>query len=65
MMSSSLLAPFRIRSFRFQYPADLLTSWGSEMETLILGWYILAETGSATASSSAPCAPATPYWRCC
>jgi predicted MFS family arabinose efflux permease len=46
MASSSLLAPFRIRSFRFQYPADLLTSWGSEMETLILGWYILAETGS-------------------
>ena len=46
MASSSLLAPFQIRSFRFQYPADLLTSWGSEMETLILGWYILAETGS-------------------
>jgi MFS family permease len=46
MASSSLLAPFRIRSFRFQYPADLLTSWGSEMENLILGWYILAETGS-------------------
>jgi MFS family permease len=46
MASSSLLAPFRIRSFRFQYPADLLTSWGSEMENLILGWYILSETGS-------------------
>ncbi len=46
MASSSLLAPFQIRSFRFQYPADLLTSWGSEMENLILGWYILAETGS-------------------
>ena len=46
MASSALLAPFRVRSFRFQYPADLLTSWGSEMETLILGWYILAETGS-------------------
>ena len=46
MTRSSLLAPFQIRSFRFQYPADLLTSWGSEMETLILGWYILAETGS-------------------
>ena len=46
MISSSLFAPFRIRSFRFQYPADLLTSWGSEMETLILGWYILTETGS-------------------
>lgn len=44
--SSSLLAPFRIRSFRFQWPADLLTSWGFEMETLILGWYVLVETGS-------------------
>src|SRR3954469_25874862 len=43
---SLLLAPFQIRSFRFQYPADLLTSWGSEMENLILGWYILSETGS-------------------
>lgn len=42
----SLLAPFQIRSFRFQYPADMLTSWGTEMETLILGWYILSETGS-------------------
>ena len=46
MLPSSLVAPFRVRSFRFQYPADLLTSWGSEMENLILGWYILAETGS-------------------
>src|SRR4051812_14960813 len=40
------LAPFRIRSFRFQWPADLLTSWAFEMETLILGWYVLVETGS-------------------
>jgi predicted MFS family arabinose efflux permease len=40
------LAPFRIRSYRFQWPADLLTSWAFEMETLILGWYILVETGS-------------------
>jgi predicted MFS family arabinose efflux permease len=46
MMRSSMLAPFQVRSFRFQYPADLLTSWGTEMETLILGWYILVETGS-------------------
>ncbi len=28
-----MLAPFRVRSFRFQWPADLLTSWGIEMET--------------------------------
>src|SRR6185436_17935307 len=40
------LAPFRVRSFRFQWPADLLTSWAFEMETLILGWYIIVETGS-------------------
>ena len=43
---TSLLAPFQVRSFRFQYPADLLTSWGTEMENLILGWYILVTTGS-------------------
>jgi MFS family permease len=43
---SQLLAPFEIRSFRFQWPADLLTSWAIEMELLILGWYILVETGS-------------------
>src|SRR6202165_4297389 len=40
------LAPFLVRSFRFQWPADLLTSWAFEMETLILGWYVLVETGS-------------------
>ncbi|HQT79946.1 MAG TPA: MFS transporter [Rhodopila sp.] len=43
---SEVLAPFTVRSFRFQWPADLLTSWATEMEILILGWYILAETGS-------------------
>jgi len=40
------LAPFRIRSYRFQWPADLLTSWAFEMETLILGWYVLVATDS-------------------
>ena len=40
------LAPFRVRSFRFQWPADLATSWAFEMEILILGWYVLVETGS-------------------
>ncbi|MGB8609245.1 MFS transporter [Bradyrhizobium sp.] len=40
------LAPFRIRNYRFQWPADLLTSWAFEMEMLILGWYVLVETGS-------------------
>ena len=43
---SRLAAPFAVRSFRFQWPADLLISWAFEMETLILGWYVLVETGS-------------------
>lgn len=40
------LTPFRIRSFRYQWPADLCTAWALEMETLILGWYVLVETRS-------------------
>ena len=40
------LAPFHVRSFRFQWPADLATSWAFEMELLILGWYVLAESQS-------------------
>jgi MFS family permease len=43
---SGPLAPFHNRNFRFQWPADLLTSWAFEMETLILGWYVLVETRS-------------------
>ncbi len=43
------LAPFRIESFRFQWPADLLASWAFEMEGLILGWFVLVETGSVLA----------------
>src|ERR1700690_2563869 len=42
----SALTSFRTRNYRFQWPADLLTSWAFEMETLILGWYVLSETGS-------------------
>ena len=45
-MRTPALAPFGFRSFRFQWPADLAVSWAFEMETLILGWYVLAETGS-------------------
>ncbi|WP_424812701.1 MFS transporter [Roseococcus sp. YIM B11640] len=37
---------FRQRDFRFQWPADLSTSLAFEMETLILGWYVLVATGS-------------------
>ncbi|MEQ1773912.1 MAG: MFS transporter [Burkholderiales bacterium] len=43
---ASALAPFSVRSFRYQWPADLTTSWAFEMETLILGWYVLVETRS-------------------
>ena len=41
-----ILSAFRVKSFRFQMPADLLTSWAFEMETLVLGWYVLVSTGS-------------------
>jgi hypothetical protein len=54
-----MLAPFRVRSFRFQWPADLLTSWGIEMENLVLGWYILVKTGSGIAPCCARCAAYT------
>jgi MFS family permease len=43
---ASVLAPFAVRSFRFQWPADLATSWSFEMETIILGWYVLVATDS-------------------
>ena len=43
---SSFLAPFGVRSFRFQWPADLATSWAFEMEALILGWFVLSTSGS-------------------
>lgn len=39
-------APIATAAFRRQWLADLATSWAIEMETLILGWYILTETGS-------------------
>jgi MFS family permease len=41
-----MASPFSVRSFRFQWPADLATSWAFEMEALILGWYVLSATGS-------------------
>jgi Na+/melibiose symporter-like transporter len=45
-MHRSDLGPFGTRSFRFQWPADLCTAWALEMETLILGWYVLVASGS-------------------
>ena len=41
-----MASPFQVRSFRFQWPADLCTSLAFEADMLILGWYILATTGS-------------------
>ena len=43
---TTALAPFGIRNYRFQWPSDLLTSWAFEVENLVLGWYIMVETGS-------------------
>jgi predicted MFS family arabinose efflux permease len=40
------VAAFSVRSFRFQWPADLLMSWAVEMEAIILGWYVMVQTGS-------------------
>ncbi len=41
-----ILAPFHYRNFRFQWPADVAASWAYEMETIVLGWYVLVETQS-------------------
>jgi Na+/melibiose symporter-like transporter len=46
MLRLGAFALFRNRSFRFQWPADLLTSCAFEMETLVLAWYVLVETNS-------------------
>ena len=45
-MKPSVLAPFSVRSYRYQWPADLAASWAFEMEVLILGWFVLVESGS-------------------
>lgn len=42
----SALAPFNVRSFRYQWPADLMASWAQEMENILLAWFILVETKS-------------------
>jgi MFS family permease len=41
-----ILAALHVKSFRYQWPADLLTSWAFEMETITLGWYVMVQTGS-------------------
>lgn len=42
----AFLSPFQVRAFRFQFPGDLFTSWGTEMELIVLGWFILEKTNS-------------------
>ena len=42
----NVFQPFKVKSFRFQWPADLMTSWAFEMEILMLGWYVIVETQS-------------------
>lgn len=39
-------ASFAIPSYRAQWGADVFSAWGTEMETIILGWYVLVETDS-------------------
>ncbi|MGE3537946.1 MAG: MFS transporter [Candidatus Tectimicrobiota bacterium] len=43
---ATALSPFRVRSFRLQWPADLAVSWAFDMETIILSWYVLTEARS-------------------
>lgn len=45
-LRADMLAPFGVRSFRYQWLADLTTSWAFEMEVLILGWYVLVQSDS-------------------
>lgn len=47
-----LLRAFDQRSYRFQWPADLLVSWAFEMETLILSWFVLVVTDSVVLTAS-------------
>jgi len=36
-----------VPAFRRLWSADLFSAWGAEMETIILGWYVLMRTDSA------------------
>ena len=46
LRGSTIVEPFRIRNYRFQWISDLVTSWALGMEILVLSWYILVETDS-------------------
>ena len=41
-----MFAPFQVTSYRYQWSADLVTSWAFEMEVILLGRYVLVETES-------------------
>lgn len=43
---ATAFSPFAVRSFRFQWSADLMTSCAFEMENVLLGWYIVVKTQS-------------------
>ncbi len=47
--STGVLAPFRLKSFRLQWAGDLAASWAFEMEMLMLGWFVLVQSGSVLA----------------
>src|SRR3990172_6227604 len=46
MVDHQLFASFRIRSFRFQWVADWLATWASEIDLLVLSWFVLVDTDS-------------------
>ncbi len=41
-----IFASFQVRNYRLQWPADLFVSWGFELETMLLGWYVLTKSNS-------------------
>lgn len=43
---AAAFSPFAVRSYRFQWSADLLTSCAIEMETVLLVWFLVVETES-------------------
>lgn len=47
-------APLRVRNYRMQWPADLLTAWAFEMETMLLSWYVLTESNSVFLMAAIP-----------
>jgi MFS family permease len=44
--ADTVFESLRIRSFRYQWAADTFGTWAAETETLLLGWYVLVDTGS-------------------